>query len=131
MLGQQAPDAVVGGEHAAQRGDVADAGDHLRDAGRDDLARQRRVGLGAVEADEAEHVVGVELGPELRRLLEHRDARAQPVELDVDRLLARLRPLDVGARCVSPRARATATAVPSDGCPANGISPPIVKIRWR
>ena len=51
---------------------------------------QRGVRLRAVEADEAEHVVGIELRPVLGRLLQHRGARAQPVELDVDRLLARL-----------------------------------------
>ena len=78
----------------------------------------------------AEHLVGIELGPELRRLLEHRGARAQPVELDVDRLLARLGLLDVGGARLAAR-RATATAVPSDGWPANGISPPIMKIRCR
>jgi hypothetical protein len=49
-----------------------------------------------VEPDEPEHVVGVEHGPEGRRLLEHRDGGVQPVELDVDRLLARLGALDVG-----------------------------------
>ena len=102
-------------------------------AGRDLLRRQVRVRVGRGQAGGGERLRGVRLGAELRRLLEHRRARGAAVlgELDLDELLPGRRLLHVARTRRSPARWATATAVPSDGCPAIGSSRRVSKMRLR
>ena len=141
---QVVDDRVVGGEQGADRARSpgaarASAAGVARPARSPAARRWRRPGRAAAglrrrrsRPASREHLARVQLRPERRRLLQHRRAGARrPCDLHVDPLEARDCVCWTKLAAVSPRARATATAVPSDGWPANGISPLIIQMRWR
>ena len=84
---------------------LGDRGHHVRHPGGDDLRRQLGVGVLGAQADRRHHGVAVELGPELRLVLEHRRPPAPVLLPDLDRLEAGAGLLDE-ARLVQTRASA-------------------------
>ena len=84
-----------------------------------------------VEPERAEHPIGIDLGPEDRRLLEHRGARdAAHPQLDVDRLQAGPRLLHVVRLALGARVRVGDRRA-QRGMAAKGSSPTIVQMRLR
>ena len=102
---------------------VAERDEHLRDAGRDDLRRQLGVGVCGRRGRRRQHLAGVELGAEHRRApaASRRPRRRRRSSTSTGcRPGARL--LDVASRAPRRGRGRRPTAVPSDGCPANGSS---------
>ena len=105
------------GAGAQQRVAVDQRHDQLRNAGRRPTAAQFGVKVAHRQAAERRHSLrstsarGTAPAP----AASPRARRALGAQLDLDRLQARRRLLDVASRCARPRAWATATAAPSDG----------------